>query len=310
MDIKKQTILIVDDQPINIQILAGALQPSYEIMAATNGLLALELAQQDDQPDLILLDVMMPGIDGYEVCRRLKESEKTKSIPIIFVTAQSGAREEEFGLNLGAVDYISKPYSLPIVLARVRNHLRMKRKTDLLENLAALDGLTGIPNRRGFDTMLNAEWKRAVRGGRPLSVIMLDIDHFKQFNDNYGHGSGDECLRLVATALAECISRPGDLIARYGGEEFVAILSHADAAGTRFIAERLVTAVADLKIPHAYSEVADHITISAGAATVSPDRDTTVDTLLQKADQMLYKAKAGGRNRVCSSNLNLIHVTD
>ncbi len=303
MDIKKQTILIVDDQPTNIQILAEALQPRYEIMAATNGLLALELAQQDDQPDLILLDVIMPGIDGYEVCRRLKKSERTKSIPIIFVTAQSGAKEEEFGLNLGAVDYISKPYSLPIVLARVRNHLRMKRKTDLLENLAALDGLTGIPNRRGFDTTLNAEWKRAVRGGGPLSVIMIDIDHFKQFNDNYGHGSGDECLRQIATALAECVSRTGDLIARYGGEEFVAILPHADAAGTRFIAERLVTAVADLKIPHAYSEVADYVTISAGAATVSPAHYMAVDTLLQKADQMLYKAKGEGRNRVCASIL-------
>lgn len=134
-------------------------------------------------------------------------------------------------------------------------------------------------------------------------MIMLDIDHFKQFNDKYGHGSGDECLRQVATALAERVSRPGDLIARYGGEEFVAILPHADAAGTRFIAERLVTAVADLKIPHTYSDVADHITISAGAATISPGRDTTVDTLLQKADQMLYKAKAEGRNRVCSGSL-------
>ncbi|MGD9823382.1 response regulator, partial [Desulfobacter sp.] len=304
MDIKKQTILIVDDQPTNIHILAEALQPKYEIIAATNGLLALELARQDDQPDLILLDIMMPGIDGYEVCRRLKKSENTKDISIIFVTSHTASKKEEFGLNLGAADYISKPYSLPIVLARVRNHLRMKLKTDLLENLAALDGLTGIPNRRRFDTTLNAEWKRAVRGGGPLSMIMLDIDHFKQFNDKYGHGSGDECLRQVATALAECVSRPGDLIARYGGEEFVAILPHADAAGTRFIAERLVTAVADLKIPHAYSDVADHITISAGAATISPGRDTTVDTLLQKADQMLYKAKAEGRNRVCSSNIN------
>jgi diguanylate cyclase (GGDEF)-like protein len=302
MDTQKQTILIVDDQPTNIQILAEALQPSYEIMAAISGSDALEVLLGSDKPDLVLLDVMMPGIDGYEVCRRIKKSEKTKSIPIIFVTAQSGAQEEEFGLNLGAVDYISKPYSLPIVLARVRNHLRMKRKTDLLENLSALDGLTGIPNRRKFDKMLNAEWKRAVRGGGPLSVIMVDIDHFKQFNDNYGHGSGDECLRQVAIALAECVSRPGDLVARYGGEEFVVILPHADAAGTRFIAERLVTAVAGLNIPHAYSEVADHVTISAGSATVSPTRDMTVETLLQKADQMLYKAKDEGRNRVCSGN--------
>ncbi|MSN24592.1 MAG: diguanylate cyclase [Geobacter sp.] len=299
----KQTILIVDDQPANIHILAEALQANYEVMVATSGSIALELSQRADKLDLVLLDVMMPGIDGYEVCRRLKDSEKTKNIPVVFVTARSESSEEEIGLNLGAVDYISKPYSLPIILARVRNHLEMKRKTDLLESMVSLDGLTGIPNRRRFDEQLDAEWRRAIRSGRPLSLVMLDIDCFKQFNDNYGHGAGDNSLIQVAGCLAACVHRPGDLIARYGGEEFAAILSITESAGARVIAERLVSDVAALSLPHMYSDVADYLTISAGCATIFPVQGMSMETLLQAADVMLYKAKHEGRNRMCHVEL-------
>lgn len=300
---QKQTILIVDDQPVNIHILAEALQHSYEIIAATSGAAALELSRQPEKPDLILLDVMMPDIDGYEVCRRLKDSEATKNIPVIFITARNESSEEEIGLNLGAADYISKPYRLPIIIARVRNHLNMKRKTDLLESLVALDGLTGIPNRRKFDEMLEAEWRRATRSGRPLSLVMIDIDHFKRFNDNYGHGAGDDCLIQVASCISSCVSRPGDLVARYGGEEFVALLPLTTSEGSQAVAERFVAEVSTLSIPHRHSMVTDHVTISAGSATVVPTQGTSIKTLLLKADEMMYQAKSGGRNRACHTEL-------
>lgn len=299
MSQQKQTILIVDDQPANIQILAASLQPTYDIIAATSGTIALELARQEVKPDLILLDVMMPGIDGYEVCRRLKDCETTKDIPVIFVTAHTESSEEEIGLNLGAVDFISKPYRIPIIQARVRNHLRMKRKTDLLETLVSLDGLTGIPNRRRFDEMLDFEWRRGIRSCRHISIVMMDIDHFKLFNDNYGHGAGDDCLIQVANCLPTCFNRPGDLVARYGGEEFVALLPLTTAEGAFTLAKRFVEAISALALPHRYSDVADHITLSAGCATIMPTQELSSKTLLQKADEMLYQAKSQGRNRIC-----------
>ena len=296
---KKPAILIIDDTPTNINILTEALQAHYEIKIATSGIKAIELVQQSYKPDLILLDIIMPEIDGYEVCRRLKENEVTKNIPVIFVTGCTESEDEEHGFNLGAVDYISKPYKLPVVLARIRNHLNLKRKSDLLESFAALDGLTGIPNRRRFDETYSGEWRRAVRSGRPLSLVMMDIDYFKQYNDNYGHGAGDDCLIQVASCLSSCVSRPCDLVARYGGEEFVALLPLTDAAGAQAIAERLVANTAALTIPHGYSAVSDHITISAGCATVYPLKNAALESLLQTADLMLYRAKSEGRNRVC-----------
>lgn len=303
MSLQKHTILIVDDQPANIQILANALEPFYDVMVAASGQDALEILMRPDRADLVLLDVMMPGMDGYEVCRRIKDCEATKNIPVVFVTSRTESSEEEIGLNLGAVDYISKPYRLPIILARVRNHLAMKRKTDLLESLVSLDGLTGIPNRRKFDELLDYEWRRAVRSSRPLSIVMMDIDHFKQFNDHYGHGAGDDCLLKVANCLMSCVKRPGDLIARYGGEEFVALLPLTDAEGAQAVSSGFVAAISALKLPHLYSETADHVTISAGCAVVVPDQLLSKQSLLQKADEMLYHAKSQGRNRVSVSDI-------
>lgn len=301
MNQKKSTILIVDDQPANIRILAEALQENYEIKIATSGSKALELAQLAEKPDLILLDIVMPNMDGYEVCHRLKENDATKNIPLIFVSARNEMADEELGLNLGAVDYISKPYKLPIVCARVRNQLNLKHKSDLLESLALLDGLTGIPNRRRFDESFDAEWRRAVRSCRPLSVVMMDIDFFKQYNDNYGHGAGDACLIQVASCLLSCVKRPGDLVARYGGEEFVALLPLTDSEGTLIIAERFINAVTALSLPHHHSAVAGHVTISVGCATMVPAHDLSLDALLQAADEALYRAKNEGRNRICSA---------
>lgn len=302
----QQTLLIVDDEPTNVQALANLLKDDYRIQVANHGEKALELLRRGrpQLPDLILLDIQMPGIDGYEVCLRVKEDPATSAIPIIFVTARDTASEEEHGLNLGAVDYITKPFSPAIVRARVRTHMSLKRKTDLLEQYALLDGLTGIPNRRHFDTQYENEVKRSLRARHPLSVIMMDIDHFKAFNDHYGHGAGDECLQKVAEAMRGVLHRPGDLVCRYGGEEFAALLPGTDWNGAQETAHRLREAVETAAIPHAHSSAGPVVTLSLGTATQDPvkeqeqDPDAARTALLQRADQALYAAKRAGRNRV------------
>lgn len=295
---QKPLILIVDDTPTNIQVLAEALRADYRVRVAGSGKAAFEIIAKVGLPDLVLLDVMMPDMDGYEVCRRLKQSPETKNIPVIFVTARSDAQDEEYGLRLGAVDYIAKPFHLPIVSARVRNHINLKLKSDLLESQAMLDGLTNIPNRRRFDETLENEWKRAQRSGTPLSLIIADIDYFKRYNDNYGHAAGDDCLKKVAAALVASIDRPSDLAARFGGEEFSVILPDTDAEGARAIAERLRSQIENLRIPHAYSDASKCVTVSVGLACVVPNAGNTQTDLIKQADEMLYQAKESGRNRV------------
>jgi diguanylate cyclase (GGDEF)-like protein len=297
----KSLILIVDDTPINIQVLAEALRVDYRVKVAASGAAAFEVIAKQGAPDLILLDVMMPGMDGYEVCRRLKESPVTKNVPVIFVTAKTDLVDEEQGLRLGAVDYIAKPFHLPIVIARIGNQISLKRKTDLLESLAMLDGLTSIPNRRRFDEALEAEWKRARRNGLPLALIMADVDYFKNFNDHYGHGAGDTCLKKVAAALVEAADRPADLVARYGGEEFVALLPETDLRGAKLFAERFRSGVESLQIPHQYSAASPWVTISIGCAFEFPARDEGAEGLLEAADRNLYVAKEAGRNRIHGS---------
>ncbi|MBF0284462.1 MAG: diguanylate cyclase [Magnetococcales bacterium] len=296
--LRKQLILIVDDTPVNIQVLAETLSEEYRIKVASSGPTALELAASADKPDLILLDVMMPEMDGYEVCRRLKEDGETREIPVIFVTAKGDFADEERGLSLGAVDYVVKPFYLPIIRARVHTHMHLKLKTDMLESLASLDGLTNIPNRRRFDEALTLEWKRCSRSGTPLTVVMMDIDHFKAFNDRYGHGAGDLCLRQVAAALTEHLNRPGDMAARYGGEEFAAILPDTEQDGAQLIGERLRLAVESLAIPHGASNTSDRVTLSVGFASGVPSMSGRMEDFLAAADRMLYEAKEAGRNLV------------
>ncbi|MBE0493827.1 MAG: diguanylate cyclase [Thiomicrospira sp.] len=298
MSSDKSAILIVDDISSNIQVLANALQADHRIKVATNGDRALEICRSETPPDLILLDIMMPDMDGYEVCRKLKSDAETSSIPIIFVTALSEVNDEEKGLNLGAVDYITKPFHLPIVKIRVRNHLNLKLKTDLLEEMSHIDGLTHIANRRNFDEVMEKEARRIARIPQPISLIMLDIDFFKAFNDNYGHGLGDDCLVQVASAMREVIKRPHDLLARYGGEEFAVILPETGLEGALKVAEELRRAVEMLGFSHAFSEVADHVTISLGVASNEFDKQASIEKLLKQADQALYKAKESGRNQV------------
>lgn len=297
-ELSRPTILIVDDATDNIMALAGALSECYDISFATSGQQALDLISEH-VPQLILLDVLMPEMDGFEVCRRLKNDAATQDIPVIFITAMSSARDEELGLKIGAIDYISKPFSMPVVKARVHNHLLLKQRADLLETLASLDPLTHLPNRRKFDRKLTEEWKRAERDGSAISILMIDIDYFKRYNDNYGHGDGDSCLYRVAQALAAESSRVGDFIARYGGEEFIVILPQTDIDGAMTVGERLRKRIEELQIPHAYSSVGPYVSISLGCASVRPavDKVQPID-LISAADNQLYKAKELGRNKV------------
>lgn len=290
-------ILIIDDSPTDIRILSSILGKDYRLLFATNGSEGLDITMRE-RPDLILLDVLMPGMDGYETCARLKADRLLRDIPVIFVTALDEVSEETRGLEVGAVDYLTKPISAPIVKARVRTHLELKRHQDALRQLACLDGLTGIGNRRHFDELLEQEWRRAARTGQPLALILADIDDFKAYNDHYGHLAGDECLRLVASTLATAIKRSMDLLARYGGEEFACLLPETDSTGAVVVARHLVKAVAELRIPHAYSGAAACVTISAGVASIVPSQEGSAYALVQATDTCLYRAKKEGRNRV------------
>jgi diguanylate cyclase (GGDEF)-like protein len=294
----KPTILIVDDMPINISVLYDLLQHDYQLKAATSGFDALAIAKGEDKPDLILLDVEMPEMDGYEVCKALKESAISKNIPIIFVTARNNPEDEEYGFNLGAVDYISKPFYPTIVKARVKTHIEMKLKSDRLEELSMIDGLTHIPNRRFFDESYAQRFKEATRDHTTLAVLMCDVDYFKDYNDHYGHGKGDDCLIKIASALQSTLKRPSDIVARYGGEEFVILLKEIDEEGAKNVARHLVESISALHLTHEYSSIADEVTISVGLAFKTTE-DTPEQTL-EKADEALYRAKESGRNRYVS----------
>ena len=300
----KTSVLIVDDSPANVKVLCRTLENDYQIKVASNGFEAFTIANSEDPPDLILLDVIMPEMSGFEVCSKLKQSQKTKNIPVIFVTGVSNESDETKGFNLGAVDYIAKPFSPPIVKARVKAHLELKRSRDILENLSTVDALTGIANRRRFDEYYNGEWKRSVREATQLSLIMMDIDFFKLYNDNYGHSSGDECLKRVAKCLDGLVHRASDLLARYGGEEFVCVLPKTNLRGTVQIAEKMRKRVEKLQIEHRHSTISDYVTISLGTATYLPNKQLGAEKLINEADKCLYSAKAEGRNRSKSIDLN------
>ena len=297
MEHEKQRILVVDDSRLNAQIIRDILAEDYEILVATSGQEALGIVMVKSV-DLILLDVVMPKMDGYEVCRRLKNDLETKNIPVIFVSAARNVEDETKGLECGAIDYITNPFNPFIIKARVKNHLELKKYRDILEKLSLIDGLTSIANRRYFDETYEKEWRRALRNEDTLSLIMLDIDFFKKYNDHYGHLAGDECLRKVANVLRKSIKRAGDLVARYGGEEFIVILPSTSKDHAFEIAEKMRKDIESLKITHQMSEVSRSVTVSAGVATVKPSKGMSPARLIEKVDSALYQAKNKGRNVV------------
>jgi diguanylate cyclase (GGDEF)-like protein len=300
---RKARLLVVDDQSMHLQVLHRALSGQYQMFMATSGSQALRVCQEQ-HPDLVLLDMVMPDMDGIEVLERLKAHPATTDVPVIFVTAHGGAETETQCLQAGAVDFITKPLNPDVVRARVKTHLTLKFQSDLLRDMAFLDGLTGVSNRRHFDERFAVEWGRAQRGGNSLSLILLDVDFFKAYNDHYGHQAGDDCLRQIAAALKAELRRPADLVARYGGEEFVCLLpdtGHTDALG---LAERMLSAVRDHAMPHAYSAAAPVVTVSLGVATrYGIDTRSHAADLLALADAQLYQAKRSGRARVSGARL-------
>jgi diguanylate cyclase (GGDEF)-like protein len=294
-------ILVVDDAMENIQILHHALRDEHEVLFALDGEKALQIALEQ-QPDLILLDAVMPGMDGYAVCAALRGSPRLQDIPVIFVTALSQPEDETRALEAGAVDFISKPFNVAVVRARVRSQLTIKRQADAMRELSMTDGLTGVANRRSFNDTVDVEWRRCARAGLPLSVIMIDIDHFKLYNDHYGHQAGDACLQQVSAAMKRCATRPQDLLARYGGEEFILLLPQEGLDGTEVVAQRILDEVRKLAIPHAASPTAAHVTLSMGLANVSAPADgSDASALIRAADANLYRAKQTGRDRYCIS---------
>lgn len=294
---KRAKVLIVDDNKQNIDLLMDLFKDDYRVAASLTPERALKIVHSDSPPDIILTDIIMPGMDGYELCALIKQEEKTKDIPIIFITAVSEVMDATKGFALGAVDYITKPFHPPMVRARVEMQLRLKRKQELLEELAFLDALTEIPNRRRFDEVLTKEWNRALRSGKPLSLMLLDLDHFKQFNDTYGHGMGDEALRKVAQVLDHTLRRAGDFVARYGGEEFAAVLPYTDAEKAEVAARQLREAIEDLGIPHEGSPVSPCLTVSIGMITFRPSEGLSLEEALEEVDRVMYEAKDQGRNR-------------
>lgn len=309
-------LLLVDDDPQGLRLLHSILDGLANIVFAKSGEEALVQAEQCS-PDLILLDAEMPGLGGYATCTILKSNSETSDIPVVFVTSHSDTDSETHALDLGAVDFIHKPINPRVVLARVKTHLALKQKTDALRRLTNLDALTGIANRRAFDEGLALEWRRSMRIHKPLSLLMLDVDFFKRYNDAYGHPAGDACLRQVAQALAGSAKRAGDLVARYGGEEFAVILPHTSAVDALAFAERLCAQVRELTIQHQDSTVAPVVTLSIGVACLyTPCAGTEMaptacsacalqyscvgapSSLLALADQALYLAKQNGRNQV------------
>ena len=315
-------ILIVDDTPENLTVLRQMLtEEGYRVRPALSGEIALK-AVQADIPNLILLDVMMPGMDGFEVCTKLKSEAGTRDIPIIFISALVETEDKVKGFQAGGVDFITKPFHAAEVLARVETHLtlrnmqlrlldeieeRKRAETALeeankeLDQLASMDGLTKIANRRQFDRHLQQEWKRLRREQVPIALILCDIDYFKRYNDTYGHVAGDKCLQQVAQGIRRAVKRPADLVARYGGEEFVVILTNTDIDGAVKVAEEIKKEIGKLEIPHVQSEVGRHLSISMGVSSTVPDRSDGPEAFINDVDQFLYQAKDAGRDRIIAS---------
>lgn len=306
--------MIVDDSATSRLLLDNILRKSgyAELLQASSAAEALNMLHADPGVDLVLMDLNMPGMDGIEATRHIKSDPVLRDIPIIMVTVSDDNESLELAFEAGAIDYINKPLCKVELRARVRSVLRLKQETDQrkererelqeltrqLEELSNLDGLTGVPNRRRFDEVFHKEWLRCRRDKAPVSLLMIDIDFFKAYNDTYGHLQGDTCLKHVAAAIQEALRRPGDMVARFGGEEFSVVLPLTDAYGAFSRAEQIVENVRRLDLRHEASLVSPRVTVSVGIATMVPDAEDETHNLLQKADEALYRAKKEGRDKI------------
>ncbi|MDR1573184.1 MAG: diguanylate cyclase [Clostridiales Family XIII bacterium] len=293
-------ILAVDDERMNLAVLDKILSPEYKVCTASSGKEALASAAEAP-PDLILLDIVMPDMSGFDVLTRLKESPLTRNIPVIFITGLRDEEDEERGFALGAVDYITKPFKNTIVLARVRTHIQIVSQMRTIERLGLIDPLTNIANRRSFNDRINLEWRRSIRKKLPVSFLMMDLDNFKQYNDTYGHPQGDALLKTVAGIFAAEAKRSSDLAVRLGGEEFGVLLPDTDLVGALDIAERIRRGVEAARIPTADGRASTSATVSIGAVSAVPSEKDDLRDFIEKADENLYRAKNTGKNKICGA---------
>lgn len=294
---EKMRILIVDDERSNITILNHILKPAYSTLVAIDGKTAIEIARQT-MPDLILLDIVMPDLSGYEVLTILKRDEAMCRIPVMIITALDSADDEEKGLNLGAADYITKPFHDTVVKARVKTHLKMVEYIREIERFGMTDMLTGLPNKRSFNERITAEWSRAKREKEPLSILMIDLDDFKAYNDTYGHLQGDVILANVADIFRSVVKRNGDFVCRWGGEEFAILLPNTDLDSAFFVAENIRKAMEKMAVATIDGKMTS-VTVSIGVNCEVPLVNGEFSEFIAKADGLLYAAKKGGKNQVC-----------
>jgi diguanylate cyclase (GGDEF)-like protein len=294
----KEKILIVDNNGANIKSLKTSLANRYQIFEAANCQQSLKIIESSPEVDLILLDTQSPRKNGFNLCDKITHDYLAKDIPFIFISPDESIAAEKEGLSMGAVDFITRPFNSSILNLRIKNQLKLKQQRDLLKHLSRTDGLTGLWNRSKFEEFMENEWFRAVREHSSLSLIMLDIDYFKNFNDSYGHTSGDECIKKVAQIINKSLVRSQDLAARYGGEEFICVLPNTRHSGAMYLAETIRKNILKLKVPHKQSKTNSFVTASLGVSTIIPSSFSSAHMLIQATDKMLYKAKKEGRNRV------------
>ncbi len=290
-------ILAVEDDAANLHLITASLQGSYQVSVAKTLAKARQLIETHNF-DIILLDVMLPDGSGLDLCKEvMQDSDTYGEVRVIFMTGLTSPDDEVKGLNLGAADYIHKPIVQSVLLARVRLQAQLLRRNELLADLAMLDGLTEIPNRRAFDSQLESEWARAQREQKPLVLAIIDIDFFKQYNDYYGHPAGDKCLHEFAQFLKQFFRRSGDFVARYGGEEFTVLLPNTNLDVAQVLFDKAQNELNALAIPHVASSVKSVVSFSAGFCCANPSTEIAIQDFLAVADKQLYLAKESGRAR-------------
>ncbi len=287
-------MLIIDDDISTVRLIAESLQAEFSVNFATTGAKGLSLAEK--MPDVILLDLNLPDMKGFEVIKKLKQNPSTYPIPVIFISSVSDLADQERGFRFGAVDYVVKPIQVPLLRMRIKAHAKLYQQAIVLEQLAATDFLTNVANRRKFNDVLGDEVKRSYRDGSSISLLMIDVDDFKLFNDYYGHGKGDECLVCVAKILREVATRSSDCIARVGGEEFAMILPDSSCEGAEVIARNINQLISQAGIEHEFSKHDKKVTVSIGIRNIKPGEKDSQKSIYNEADKALYQAKTAGKN--------------
>lgn len=293
-----EKVLVIDDSRLDTMVLVDILKDEYEVITALSGEEGIRQAVTE-KPVLILLDIVMPGIDGFEILEQLKSNDVTKDIPVVFLTALADEATEEKGFMKGAMDYIKKPFNAHIVRARVRNHVKLCLYMRTIENQMSIDSLTGAYNRRAFENKLTYYWEKAIRQNETLSLFIVDIDFFKMVNDTYGHGEGDVVLKTTVSEMMKILATENSYLARYGGEEFAVINYGISAEKAQSLAEKVRKHVEELHIANEKSSVSPYLTVSIGGCTMKPKAGQIPKKIVNYADDMLYQAKNCGRNKSC-----------